>query len=459
MGFGKVGSNGISSDLAPRIRTFSEVERRSRGDVNTPLLPRENPDAPSDAELRAASGRRLRRALIVTTLAAGVVAAVAYAAFTVVLDDDASDAEPNFESPSRLLLRRLVNDTTAKCLDGGPSGYYYRAGTDDTWVIYLQGGGICMSSKDCIGRARTSLGSSASWSDYRNDDGILNHRDGSNPFRNSTHVFIPYCGGDAHTGEQKSPNAYGLYHAGYLTVMAVIADLKATRGFGRAANVLVTGDSAGGLGAFMNVDYVADAVPNATVKASPLGGLYFAANISNYTEWLNGTEDGNFDRYLANELHKLYDSKLHPGCVAQHDGDESDCGSVGVMARYIESPLLISENLYDSDKLSRLGRPRDGGGVVNFTQYYGERAAASVQISIDDSAVGASHGYFLPACGDHVSNLGIQSPVRIAVNASTTLRLNYSQVLDYWFFDHNGTFPSRIMDACARVTGGPCGQC
>ena len=92
-------------------------------------------------------------------------------------------------------------------------------------------------------------------------------------------------------------------------------------------------------------------------------------------------------------------------------------------------------------------------------RYYGERAAASVQISIDDSAVGASHGYFLPACGDHVSNLGIQSPVRIAVNASTTLTLNYSQVLDDWFFDHNGTFPSRIMDACARVTGGPCGQC
>lgn len=29
----------------------------------------------------------------------------------------------------------------------------------------------------------------------------------------------------------------------------------------------------------------------------------------------------------------------------------------------------VSENLYDSDKLSRLGRPRDGGGVVNFTQY------------------------------------------------------------------------------------------
>ena len=94
----------------------------------------------------------------------------------------------------------------------------------------------------------------------------------------------------------------------------------------------------------MNVDYVADAVPNATVKASPLGGLYFAANISNYTEWLNGTEDGNFDRYLANELHKLYDSKLHPGCVAQHDGDESDCGSVGVMARYIESPLLSEDH-------------------------------------------------------------------------------------------------------------------
>ena len=90
----------------------------------------------------------------------------------------------------------------------------------------------------------------------------------------------------------------------------------------------------------MNVDYVADAVPNATVKASPLGGLYLAANVSNYSAWRNGAEDGDFDRYLAGELHKLYDSKLHPGCVAQHTGEASDCGSVGVMAQYIESPLL-----------------------------------------------------------------------------------------------------------------------
>ena len=92
-------------------------------------------------------------------------------------------------------------------------------------------------------------------------------------------------------------------------------------------------------------------------------------------------------------------------------------------------------------------------------RYYGERLIASVQNSIADSSVGAAHGFFLPACGDHVGNLGVQSAVRIAVNASTTLRANYSEVLEHWFFDRNGSLPSRVMDACALAAGAPCGQC
>ena len=59
-------------------------------------------------------------------------------AFDVVLNENAVN-DPAINSPSELVLRLLDSSPAAKCLDGRPSGYYYRRGSDD-WVIYLEGG-------------------------------------------------------------------------------------------------------------------------------------------------------------------------------------------------------------------------------------------------------------------------------------------------------------------------------
>ena len=60
-------------------------------------------------------------------------------------------------------------DTTSpggKCMDGTQAGFYIRDGSDPTlFVIYLKGGGACMSKDECDGRVNTTLGSSKDWPD------------------------------------------------------------------------------------------------------------------------------------------------------------------------------------------------------------------------------------------------------------------------------------------------------
>ena len=51
----------------------------------------------------------------------------------------------------------LLSDPKAKCMDGTQSGYYYRPSPQSTqtkWVLTLQGGGECVSSK-CNAKAPT----------------------------------------------------------------------------------------------------------------------------------------------------------------------------------------------------------------------------------------------------------------------------------------------------------------
>ncbi len=50
----------------------------------------------------------------------------------------------------------------ARCLDGTPGAFYVnRNPKNDTWIIYLNGGGECFDAQSCQYRATTALGSSS----------------------------------------------------------------------------------------------------------------------------------------------------------------------------------------------------------------------------------------------------------------------------------------------------------
>ena len=60
---------------------------------------------------------------------------------------------------------QLVKLPNAKCIDGSPAAYYIARNESSTaWVVWLEGGGICLSLDDCIQRAGSDLGSSKNYS-------------------------------------------------------------------------------------------------------------------------------------------------------------------------------------------------------------------------------------------------------------------------------------------------------
>jgi hypothetical protein len=86
-----------------------------------------------------------------------------------------------------------VSQHGSRCLDGSPSGYYYRAGQNTTsWVIYLEGGGYCDREDSCKSRSRTSLGSSTHWPGLTTGSSLVSPDASVNKdFYTWNHVFIP----------------------------------------------------------------------------------------------------------------------------------------------------------------------------------------------------------------------------------------------------------------------------
>jgi hypothetical protein len=124
-------------------------------------------------------------------------------------------------------------------------------------MIFLDQGGACFNSLTCASNA-ASYGAS----DFGNGlaGGIFDRNDTANPLRDYSFVFIPYCTGDVHAGNNPSGSVTGVgaqQFVGYKNLDAFLRRLVPT--FPQATQVLLTGSSAGGFGSLMNAHHVARA--------------------------------------------------------------------------------------------------------------------------------------------------------------------------------------------------------
>ena len=67
-----------------------------------------------------------------------------------------------------------------------------------------------------------------------------------------------------------------LHFRGFHNVRAIFDDLLANHGLGAASQVVVTGNSAGGLAVYYHVDYIQSALPKTQVVAVPDSGFFMA---------------------------------------------------------------------------------------------------------------------------------------------------------------------------------------
>jgi len=154
----------------------------------------------------------------------------------------------------------------AKCRNGSPTGIGVNLNpASQNLVIYLEGGGACFNPVTCATNA-TSFGAAdfpgrfpaaSDGGAPQPGNGILD-RNPANPVKDWSYVYVPYCTGDVHAGNNPNgsvPQVSGTQaFVGYANIDFYLQRLVPT--FSTATQVLLTGISAGGFGAAANYLHV-----------------------------------------------------------------------------------------------------------------------------------------------------------------------------------------------------------
>lgn len=139
----------------------------------------------------------------------------------------------------------------------------------NSWVFFMEGGGVCVEPIDCAIRKESHLGSSNYWAASFNDEvRTISNDPKVNPFWNWNHVFFPYCTGDTHTGTMTTPDVFGFLFSGHNAINARLAHLEATAHLSNVTHILLSGQSAGGIGVYASANYIQSKYPKAYMKGA-----------------------------------------------------------------------------------------------------------------------------------------------------------------------------------------------
>src|SRR4051812_15534557 len=159
------------------------------------------------------------------------------------------------------------------CDDGSPTGVAVNPapGGGGDLFIYFMGGGACWDASTCFVLNTSVHGpfGQAQW-DGTGAPSVAHALDrtrATNPFRDMSYVFVPYCTGDLHAGSNVAtydvlgPRPFA--HVGRRNVEALLPRLRAT--WPAPTRVVISGSSAGGFGATLNYDLFRRAYRDAQV--------------------------------------------------------------------------------------------------------------------------------------------------------------------------------------------------
>ena len=364
----------------------------------------------------------------------------------------ASDKLPGMQLHRVLLPQVLADAAGAYCADGSVGGYYYlpagSAANGSKLVVALEGGGECRTAADCVAWRGGSGPSSTSWPRFRSPNAFseLSSSADSNPdFHDWAKLFLPYCTADMHSGRRRTPDAAlgGFHFAGHNLIVGSLQHLRNSSGV-EPTTVLVTGSSAGGIGALLHADFFSRWWSRASVKVSPACGFFYAG-VSSVTDW-----EGNRTTPAANlgfiDAWKPY---IDEGCAAATGGDVAACTDAHFALPHLRTPLFLRENLYDTAKLANCGL--DARGPLSTEQERYLRAwggwMRSQLLALTAAASGphaSAHGFFAPSCLDHGENLDWSTAPPVG---GVALR----DAMSTWFFGRGA--PPRLVDDCGEL---PC---
>jgi len=238
----------------------------------------------------------------------------------------------------------------AVCLDGTPGMYYFKPGSEANstkWILHLLGGGLCLTDAECVLRSKSYMGSSSIWPPTFKYGGPLNDDPKINPdFYDWNHVLFVYCDGACFSGDVTEPVQVGsdtIYYRGHRVLIATVKDLLKNQGLDKATDVLVLGDSAGGMATFFHSDLIRTMMPESVTrfKGMPLSGIFLD----------HANAEGR--AYFANDTKHVFDMQNCSGgvnqrCVAAQSADEKyKCFFGQYTMEHVETPLFVVNSAYD----------------------------------------------------------------------------------------------------------------
>eukprot|EP00041_Stephanoeca_diplocostata_P007467 m.106215 g.106215 ORF g.106215 m.106215 type:complete len:386 (+) comp16890_c0_seq1:32-1189(+) len=348
----------------------------------------------------------------------------------------------------------LLTSPEAVCMDGTPSGYYHQPATSpaarNKWVIHLQGGGECTTQEACQSRVGTRLGSSKYFDSKMQPSQLAS----SDPLENPAlyqwhHVYVPYCSQDLHSGTVSKPSngTFGYRFAGHLTFAAIVSALKTSGGLATADTVVLSGGSAGGIGVWINLDWLQEQLPASRVVGAPIAGFYaFAFPYTGPGHTSSKLADFRGPAWPAHV--QLWGSFLPKACVAGRTSANQDtaaCMLSNYSAPFVKAPLFVIEaqtdkvQLTDHDWVPESGVENKDKEVLSYLMQWHDNQTIGLEYGLKPT-----DGYFNPACFIHTG---------FSHTAPHVDGLSYAQAFGRWLV--NGT-RTRLADTCGILCNPKC---
>lgn len=390
------------------------------------------------------------------------------------------------------LQKVTINAPNAICNDGSPGVMYIRRAAapaqNNRWVFYIEAGGSCDDLMSCAARwcgtgpIYTAAKMSSHWA-YDSIEGVGIFNRPASVLASANLVFFYYCSSDLWAGQRSNvvfsaegdPTlSYTLHFRGHRILEAGLEMLlsgpvtsdsgeETLPALSDATQVLVTGSSAGSVGARYHLDWIASHFNSAqtTVRGVfdtghvPLGEMFGDPSVSQMIS----------DASQAKVEHEsdLYNSFWDQSCVSMLEGtpDWWRCGIGTYTAlNHITTPFFQRMDLTDSNPTS------------SFQQAFGvtvdEFAAATIGAlallpNIGTTAAEADQidfvpGVYGPNCGQHLALTTDNYFLASTVDDGGGVPRTFDESLRAWLLG-GGVFivdeHPALMSSCLSRTGNP----
>merc|ERR1712070_601677 len=252
-------------------------------------------------------------------------------------------------------------DALAVCNDGSEAAYYFKDnGNPSLWLVYLGRGGWCHDAESCADRfdgsdyphhdcsnsseAAPCFMSSKDYPKECAKTGVFDVDPHHTPLSTANKVYVPYCSSDGHMGDGEHA---GWQFRGARIARAVVADLQ-SRGLGSGSTLVWSGGSAGGRGAMVLLDEVAQKLPDVRVLGY-LDSNYYV-DVRSYSADFAGFQiqhKGVLQNFNASSV-------ISEDCAAAYEGELWKCLFGQFRMPHIKTPYLMVAAHFDGWQLSHL---------------------------------------------------------------------------------------------------------